>query len=126
MKRDGNCFYRAFAFAIAEYMTTHKDSNESKRISKLLSESKTFLTQFGYDLIAVEEFYDSTIELLVCHDLIEALEVAFEEGYASEAVVCYLRLIAAAMLKSNAEFYSMFVEIDLDSFIGTQVEPSKF
>lgn len=124
VKRDGNCFYRAFAFGLCEYLFNHRESVESKRIIKLLDESKSYLIGVGYELLGIEDFHESTVELLNHHDKIEDVEALFGSGYESEATVCYLRLLTAGVLKMNADFYSMFVEIDLETFIKTQVEPS--
>jgi len=124
VKRDGNCFYRALAFSISEFLTLHKNSTESKRIIGLLNESKALLLSVGYDLIGIEDFYDASVDLITSHDSILDMEKLFIDNYSSEATVCYFRLITAAMLKQRADFYSMFVDIELETFIATQVEPS--
>ena len=76
--------------------------------------------------MAIEDFYDMTFELITTHNSLTALEEAFSADYASDALVCYFRLLTAAKLKQKSDFYSMFLPADLESFIATQVEPSMY
>lgn len=126
VKKDGNCFYRAFGFSIAEQILKKPSHSSAKQFSSLLIQSKQFLVESGYDLMAIEDFYDLTIELMTSCKSMQELESMFQEGYQSDAMVCYLRLVCAAVLKQNSSFYSMFLEMDVDRFIATQVEPSKY
>ena len=58
----------------------------------------------------------------------KALQDKFNQTYDAETVVCYLRLITAAILKRDRDIYEAFV-LDsyptIDLFVSHQVEPSK-
>ena len=58
---DGNCYYRAVAFAQFERML--KDADEAKRFRKLVEEAKnTMIQQLGYPEFTTEDFYDNFVD----------------------------------------------------------------
>ena len=64
IRRDGNCFYRAFLFSYLEniYRLLEKGSvhgkNELDRLISVIKGSKTNLIELGFSEIAFECFYD--------------------------------------------------------------------
>ena len=74
IRRDGNCFYRAFLFAYLDSLlqdcssgdATKKSLAEAERlrILHLISGSKDELVAIGYSEMAIESFYDVLVELI--------------------------------------------------------------
>lgn len=62
---DGNCFFRAFAYAYLEYLVKNKDDYEPFRA--LSEESKDRLIKLGFPQFTLEDFHDT-----VSFDLIHA------------------------------------------------------
>lgn len=54
---DGNCFFRAFAYAYLEYLVKNKDDYEPFRA--LSEESKDRLIQLGFPQFTLEDFHDT-------------------------------------------------------------------
>lgn len=54
---DGNCFFRAFAYAYLEYLVKHKDDYEPFRA--LAEESKERLVKLGFPQFTLEDFHDT-------------------------------------------------------------------
>lgn len=54
---DGNCFFRAFAYAYLEYLVKNKDEYEQFRV--LSEESKDRLIQLGFPQFTLEDFHDT-------------------------------------------------------------------
>ncbi|KAJ3320754.1 OTU domain, ubiquitin aldehyde binding [Boothiomyces sp. JEL0866] len=122
VKKDGNCFYRAFAFRFCELVRDQPDSTKKILIQKCVA-TKDIFTQTGYDLSIVEDFYDPFYEAITSdRDLLEM----FTTEYISDTIVCFLRILTAALLKRDREMYEVFV-LDsypsLEAFIGACVEP---
>lgn len=61
LRRDGNCFYRAFLFQMFEHFIVTK-GNDYTNFVKVLKESKDELVANGYDLIVIEDFYDEFVK----------------------------------------------------------------
>jgi ubiquitin thioesterase protein OTUB1 len=121
VKKDGNCFFRAFGFRFAELIWTSHDAKWKAQAMKNALGTKTFLISTGYDEGAVEDFYDTFVEMVTQTDKRNLVEMF--QGYASDTAVCFLRLCTAAELKKNRELYEAFAEMPLDDFISQLVEP---
>lgn len=52
---DGNCFFRAFAFAYLEYLVRNKDEYELFR--ELAQNSKEKLVKLGFPEFTLEDFH---------------------------------------------------------------------
>lgn len=64
IRRDGNCFYRAFLFQLFEHFIETK-GKDYEDFLKLVEGSKDDLVKNGgYDLIVLEDFYDVFYESL--------------------------------------------------------------
>lgn len=61
---DGNCFFRAFAFAYLEYLVRHKEDYETFR--ELAENSKDKLVKLGFPEFTLEDFH-STVKLLMIY-----------------------------------------------------------
>lgn len=54
---DGNCFYRAFAYAYLEKLL--EDKQEYQRFYELASKSKDNLVNLGFPKFTVEDFHET-------------------------------------------------------------------
>jgi hypothetical protein len=93
-----------------------------------LQNTKQVLKDAGYDEIITEDFYEPFEAAAVKEGQHKLLE-QFQTEYLSDTIVCYLRLVTAAVLKLNSDMYEAFI-LDsyptLEAFISSQVEPSRF
>lgn len=61
LRRDGNCFYRAFLFQMFEHYALHMQENKTQydNLVKIVEESKDDLVKnAGYEEMVIEDFYD--------------------------------------------------------------------
>ena len=58
LRRDGNCFYRAFLFQVFEHFIFNKDSKQYDTFIQAIDKSKKELMELGYDEIVIEDFHD--------------------------------------------------------------------
>ena len=132
MRRDGNCFYRAFLFQFFEWFILNKSSEKGKAaydsFLKIVEESKAdLIANAGYDEIAIDDFHDmlltavkdlEKVEPEKCHEhLIKLLSNQEEANY----IIMYIRFMAAAHLKKNAILFEGFIG-DVEHFCNKEVE----
>ena len=126
VQRDGNCFYRAFAFRLCELLIENKETKWFEWMHSNCIQTKSLLTEMGYDMELLIDFYDM-FEKAISSQSLKELHELFNTEFVSDTIVCYMRLVTAAILKRDSFMYESFI---LDSFpsiqdfIATQVEPS--
>jgi len=128
---DGNCFFRAFAYAYLEYLISHY--TDYQEFFKLAVTSKEKLVQLGFPNFTLEDFHETFIEVIkrvdpsqsTGHQARDELHKLFNDQGYSDYIVVYLRLITSGKLQENAEFYQNFIEGDLtvEEFRHQEVEP---
>ncbi|KAJ8324386.1 hypothetical protein QVD99_002418 [Batrachochytrium dendrobatidis] len=127
VRKDGNCFYRAFGFRLAELVFEHRDLPWNRAILQRAKETKALMTTMGYDMSILEDFWERFQDVLLIKDEdADGVIGAFQTDHISDTVVCYLRLITAALLKRDRDIYEAFVLGDyssLECFISDCVEP---
>jgi ubiquitin thioesterase protein OTUB1 len=64
LRRDGNCFYRAFLFQLFEHFIETKGEVYTNFIKVVEDSKDDLVANGGYDLVAIEDFYDVFIECL--------------------------------------------------------------
>ncbi|KAI8850556.1 peptidase C65 Otubain-domain-containing protein [Chytridium lagenaria] len=122
IKKDGNCFYELSALRFAMLWR-----------GMMGKATRGLLKEGGYDPIVSEDFYEPFREAVGVGEGAERYEEAaeklvemFRTEYTSDTIVCYMRLVTAALLKTNRDLYEAFI-LDsypsLDAFIASQVEP---
>ena len=63
LRRDGNCFYRAFLFQLMEHCILTDDKTQYNKIVSIIEQSKEDLMKnAGYDEIVIEDFYDTLLD----------------------------------------------------------------
>lgn len=113
VRGDGNCFFRAFAFALFD-----------KRLvstTRRLEEVKQVLLQANFQPLAFDDFADATVDLSKAQHDPPTLLAEFNKPETTNAVVVYLRFVASAWIKTHREMYAAFVEEDVDEYC-TRVE----
>ncbi|KAF7272187.1 hypothetical protein GWI33_015018 [Rhynchophorus ferrugineus] len=127
---DGNCFFRAFSYAILEKLLCDKDSFNT--FYKLAENSKNILVELGFQQFTVEDFYETYMEVLKrlsdidnLDDAKKELHIIFNEQGYSDYMVVYLRLLTSAQLQKEKDFYSCFIEghRTVVDFCHQEVEP---
>ncbi|KAI8865825.1 cysteine proteinase [Ramicandelaber brevisporus] len=107
---DGNCFFRAFAFAWFEAVCNDPKMYKFARHALELAD-KNILRAAGFETMVYEDFLE-----MMCDELrklhtdvnVRVLEVFNDDGV-SNGIVMILRMIAAAYLRLHAEEYMPFV-----------------
>lgn len=128
---DGNCFFRAFAYAYLEYLVRNKE--EFSKFYEYAEKSRDRLTEAGFPRFTIEDFYDTFMEVInkvkpegddTSEALVELHKLFNEQGY-SDYVVVYLRLITSCHLKERADFYQNFIDgnYTIQEFCHQEVEP---
>jgi ubiquitin thioesterase protein OTUB1 len=130
VRGDGNCYYRAFLYSLAETV-----SNDPKKpcadLCRFVKEDVwTAVVEAGYDPDMLEIFYESFVELLekVAGGNLSADQLHAEmneENSTSDYCTWFLRVVTAVHLKSNADRFLPFMEggVDIDTFCKASVEP---
>lgn len=58
VRRDGNCFYRAFMFRLYEQLADKKEFKLYNQVLKVVEASKALCERNGYQWIVLEDFYN--------------------------------------------------------------------
>ncbi|KAF9915095.1 OTU domain, ubiquitin aldehyde binding [Linnemannia zychae] len=125
---DGNCFYRAFAFAWFERVMVAYRSRPWLHATavKTIEKTKDLLLAAGFDLLAFEDFYLVTLECLqnLVHFTPDDLLKVFQNDELSNSIVMHFRLVASAYLKTHQDEYAPFLEFGqtMDEFCSMHVE----
>ena len=129
-RRDGNCFYRAFAFGYLE--RNLKNTDELARFRQLTYDLKDQLVKLGYQEFTVEDVRDVVIEIIdnvrqggdeaslvnsFCSIPYSDYYVAYLRwvtddafGKGIECTSFLFRLFTSAYLQMNREFFENFIE----------------
>ena len=115
VRKDGNCFYRAFAYKFCEIL---QNSAKRQEYMAVVTDSINLLISQGYEKDIVEDFREPFL------DAVKDLN-SLSQDFNFDTVVCYLRILTAAFLKKNSNEYQFFVSDygSMEEFIKSQVEP---
>jgi ubiquitin thioesterase protein OTUB1 len=146
VRGDGNCYYRAFLYSLAEKIMqatcsgkNDNDENNKKEGQRIVEwikkDSWQKVLAAGYDEITMEAFYETIVELLekivssssnsmdapALHDEMN------QENATSDYCTWYLRVVTAMHLKSDPDRFLPFLEqkpgMDMQQFCRSEVEP---
>lgn len=125
---DGNCFFRAFAFAYLESLIGNKDKIQNLR--NLTNKCAEDLLNLGYHSFTIEDFKDvfsDILDKLECNMTSQKLEVdIFCDPGLSDYIVVFFRLMVSCFLQMNSEFYLSFISEEyqtIKDFCSHEVEP---
>lgn len=131
-KGDGDCFYRAFAFAFIYKILMMKDRPMHHFTVKHVESTLQLLKQAGFDESVYTDFYEPLRNLLnrmystdpETKELNEQeLVSAMNDPEQSNSIVVYLRLLTSAFLKINEEEYTPFL-FSLDNTSSDPTPPN--
>jgi ubiquitin thioesterase protein OTUB1 len=112
VRGDGNCFYRALAFGIFEYLIRNNNESVLNRVIEVFSDKVQFMLA-GYDEFIFEDFQGVVLEILnkiEKKDLtVKQLESLFLDGERSEYVVIFMRLCTSAYIQFKKDDYAPFL-----------------
>eukprot|EP00536_Pseudo-nitzschia_multiseries_P007914 jgi/Psemu1/196680/e_gw1.191.20.1 len=138
VRGDGNCYYRAFLFALVENLCKlETNRNELERIRKYVHQSIEEVVKSGYDRSTIEMFHDEIVDLLdavtdekekgsssMSSSLHKKLN---EENATSDYCVWYLRVITSVYLKSDPNRFIHFLDdpsyVDVATYCSREIEP---
>ncbi|KAI0536848.1 peptidase C65 Otubain-domain-containing protein [Xylaria digitata] len=129
---DGNCGYRAIAFAYFEILVQCGDlrlvQSELQRMTVL---NKYIEDVGGQDPGMLELMVSDTIDLF--NDIIPVMSEGndpmpllldrFNDPNASQCLVYHLRLLAGARLKGHRDQYEPYLDTDVETYLATTVMP---
>jgi ubiquitin thioesterase protein OTUB1 len=99
IRKDGNCFYRAFAFRFCETVHEQHGSKWETFIRAQIDNTKALFESTGYDMSILEDFMEPFQEAV---NVNSNLPEMFNTDYTSDTIVCFLRILTAAFLKKVA------------------------
>lgn len=111
VRGDGNCFYRAFCFALVETLLHSKSTIQ--RFRHVFLRTQRVLMTAGFDECVYENLlntFNSVLEQLETDGREETVLSLFNDQATSDGMVQYLRLVASAHLQSRADYFQHFVE----------------
>jgi ubiquitin thioesterase protein OTUB1 len=132
VRGDGNCYYRAFLYNLAEHMFENKQEGE-RILACVKKDSWDNVMKAGYDEMTIETFYDTLVDLLERLTSGATDAAAFhkemnEESATSDYCTWYLRVVTATHLKQDPERFLPFIDgqqpgLDIQQFCQREVEP---
>ena len=130
IRRDGNCFYRAFIFRLFEHICIKNDKILFEKIKQKILESKELTERNGYDWMVVEDFYDLFLkEFTDCFNSLtykttvrDYLDALFKDKDKGNYLIYFLRFCIASYLKENKEKYQLYIEGPFENWVRNEVE----
>ncbi|KAF9971088.1 hypothetical protein BGZ73_006014 [Actinomortierella ambigua] len=124
---DGNCFYRALAFAWFERILLAPSKPElHQKALETMRESENLMISAGFESLAYEDFYQVCIDTLKALPtmLPEQLLKIFQTDELSNSIVMHFRLVASAYLKLHKDEYEPFLDLGqtMNDFCSMYVE----
>lgn len=118
-RRDGNCFYRAVAFAILQYFREVRE--EGQNIAEISADWNAKLKAADFEPIIYEDFSKSfwNFATISANDATNppTLESLWDhDEYGSNMAIMYLRLLTSAEMKTNMDSYSAFIDSEEGDF----------
>jgi ubiquitin thioesterase protein OTUB1 len=140
VRGDGNCYYRAFLFALVENLCKKSTATtELNRICEYVGRSIEDVVKCGYDRFTIDMFHEEMVELLtsIAKEKEQQGEMSSisaslynrlnEENATSDYCVWYLRVITSAYLKSDPDRFVHFLDdpsyIDVATYCAREIDP---
>ncbi|KAI8632731.1 peptidase C65 Otubain-domain-containing protein [Xylariaceae sp. FL1651] len=130
---DGNCGWRAIAFAYFETLVRCSDINLVQHELKRMTELNDYIEKVGgqdpsmFELMVSDTFdlfNDIILAMSEGNDPMPSLMAKFNEVYISSCLVYHLRLLACSQLKGNAAHYEPYLAGNLQDYIDATVMPA--
>ena len=128
VRKDGNCFYRAFLFSYLEYLS--KKPEELATFRKLVSDlAESMVRDGGYQSYIIQDMHEPFDEVLASLNNPDfSLQEALNEVNYSNYYIAFLRVIVSYQLQKEEEFFQNFIVLGEDAvsirdFCSKEVEP---
>ena len=130
VRRDGNCFYRAFIYRLFEHICMKNNKELFEKIKQKILDAKELTGRNGYDWVVVEDFYDLFLEEFNnCFNSLEKnitvrdyLDNLFKDKDKGNYLIYFIRFCIAAFLKERKENYQMYIEGSFENWVRKEVE----
>ena len=131
VRRDGNCFYRAYIYRLFEYICIKNNHRLYNEMLKKIEGIKDLTKKNGYDWILVEDFYNVFYgEFCSCFNSFQNNGVSvrdymdnlFSDKDKGNYLIYFIRFCIASYLKENRMLYEVYIEGDFDTWIRKEVE----
>eukprot|EP01027_Heterolobosea_sp_BB2_P020473 GEZU01029207.1.p1 GENE.GEZU01029207.1~~GEZU01029207.1.p1 ORF type:complete len:355 (+),score=105.12 GEZU01029207.1:91-1065(+) len=143
VRGDGNCFFRAFTYALFEQILEAGGAKEAEmqRIHKIITESKDKLVSQGFPEFAIEDFQETFLdqyEQLVVSQVqqfknnnssqqdqaLKELLSSFCQQAISDYLISYMRFLVSGYLREHdVEYEPFLMGKTVDQFCKEEVEP---
>ncbi|KAJ1463182.1 peptidase C65 Otubain-domain-containing protein [Pelagophyceae sp. CCMP2097] len=143
VRKDGNCFYRAFLYRYVEQLCVDHaagpgskvleapEGSELERVQKVIKSSKEKLLSVGYEDSAIDMFWDMLVEVLdeVPKTTADSWHSKMNDEHGvSMHIVWFCRALSATQIKLQPERFEPFIMddtgvADVHAFCRTEVEP---
>lgn len=129
VRRDGNCFYRAYLYRLFEELGTKKDQYLNEHLTKIVTDSKDLTEKQGISWIVFEDFYTLFLEeinrafTIHVDSIREYLDKLFSNKEKSNYLIVFVRLFISAYLKENRILYESFIfDDEFNTWVQREVE----
>ena len=131
VRRDGNCFYRAYIYRLFEYICMKNNNRLYNEMLKKIEGIKDLTAKNGYDWILVEDFYNVFYgEFCSCFNSFhnngvsvrDYMDNLFSDKDKGNYLIYFIRFCIASYLKENRMLYEVYIEGDFDTWIRKEVE----
>ena len=131
VRRDGNCFYRAYIYRLFENICMKNNNQLYNDMLKKIEGIKDLTAKNGYDWILVEDFYNVFYgEFCSCFNSVnnngvsvrDYMDNLFNDKDKGNYLIYFIRFCIAAYLKENRTLYEVFIEGDFETWIRKEVE----
>lgn len=124
MRRDGNCFYRAFLLGLFETIEATQDSQLLRKVSETVMSSLHRLLKFGFESYTLEDFYEQFLDELQFYqrklesgnpnykaqdNMGDTAIVRMANPNIAQYLIFWARMMASLYMRENQKEYEMFV-----------------
>ena len=131
VRRDGNCFYRAYIYRLFEYICMKNNNSLYNDMLKKIEGIKELTAKNGYEWLLVEDFYNVFYgEFCSCFNSVnnsgvsvrDYMDKLFNDKEKGNYLIYFIRFCIAAYLRENRTLYEVYIEGDFDNWIRKEVE----
>ena len=131
VRRDGNCFYRAYIYRLFEYICMKNNNSLYNDMLKKIEGIKELTAKNGYEWLLVEDFYNVFYgEFCSCFNSVnnngvsvrDYMDNLFSDKVKGNYLIYFIRFCIAAYLKENRMLYEVYIEGDFETWIRKEVE----
>lgn len=135
---DGDCFYRAFAFAYIERLLKAPEPFQATLVEDtlaMLERSVQLLQNVGYEALVYEDFYDTLVHTLkrIVNAQPDAPKLtqrglldAFNDTPISNSIMMYMRYVTSAQIKSDPFSYAPYLYNPDVPYADEPMDPADF